>query len=144
MSNQRIKGQEVEVALVINNRAVTTVTAVRSFSFTFKQEIKEEGYLGETTNRYDSIFNGIEGELEFHQSEPDVFTTIQAIVDKARRRTPGVQINVKATLNFPVGTRRRVMIPNVEFGAIPVNFGSRADYGASTLSFGASEAQVLA
>jgi hypothetical protein len=65
------------------------------------------------------------------------------IVDKARRRTPGTKINVKATLNFPNGERPRVVIPDVEFGELPLNFGSRSDYGAVTLDFEASEAQVI-
>jgi hypothetical protein len=32
---------------------------------------------------------------------------------------------------------------DVEFGAIPVGFSSRADYGSFSLDFGCSEAQIL-
>lgn len=141
--SQRIKGQEVEIILVVNGVAKTTLTAVRSFEFAYQQEIKSEGYLGETTNRKDAIFNGIRGRCEYHFDSPDILGLAVQIIDKARRRTPGVQINVKATLSFPSGRRTRVIIPNAEFGEIPFNFASRADYGTVGLDFEASEAQAI-
>lgn len=139
----RLRGQEVEVLLVVNGVTQTTITDVRSFEFEFQTEIQSEGYLGETTNRRDSIFNGVRGRMELHFENADVFNLAKSIVDKARRRTPGVKINVKATLNFPNGDRPRVIIPDAEFGAIPFAFGSRTDYGTVGLDFEAAEANVI-
>lgn len=140
---QRIKGQEVIVILVVNGQPQAEITAIKSFEMTYQLEIKKEGYLGETTDRRDSIFNGIGGSMEVHLETKAIFTTFNAIVDKARRRTPGVVINIKTTLNFPNGDRVRVIIPNVEFGELPVNFGSRADYGTTTFTFEAQDAQAI-
>ena len=140
---QRIKGQEVEVLIIARGVVQTNLTAVKSFSFTFQQEIKSEGYLGETTNRKDSIFNGIAGEMEYNFTDKAIFDLIGTITDKAQRRTAGIVINVKATMNFPDGTRARVIIPDVEFGELPVNFGSRSDYGAVRMPFEASNARVI-
>lgn len=130
--------------MVANGVPQTSITDVRSFDFEFQTEIQSEGYLGETTNRKDSIFNGIRGSMELHYENQEIFNLVKSIVDKARRRTPGSKINIKTTLNFPNGDRPRVLIPDVEFGPVPFSFGSRTDYGTVRLDYEASEATILA
>ncbi len=116
---------------------------LRSFEVAAKLEIKEEGYLGEKTNRYDEIFNGVRGRLELHFENQDVFSLMTSIIDRAKRRTPGVQINVKATLNFPNGERPRILISNASFGELPFNFPSRGDYGTAGLEFQAEDITLV-
>lgn len=140
---QRIKGQEVEVIAVVNGIPQDNTTDVRNFELSWMTEIIKEGYLGETTDRYDSVFHGIHGKLDLHFENTQVFSIIQTILDKARRRVPGVTINIKATLAFPNGDRVRVIVPNVEFGEVPMNFGGRAEFGSISLDFNASDAQVI-
>lgn len=143
MADQRIKGQEVEVILIVDGVMQDTITDVRSFEVAAKLELKEEGYLGEKTNRYDEIFNGVRGRMELHFENQDVFDLVQSIADRAKRRTPGTQINVKATLNFPNGDRPRVLISDAFFGELPINFASRGDYGTVGVEFAASDVSVL-
>lgn len=143
MADPRIKGQEVEVLLIVDGTVQETITDVRSFEVALKLEIKEEGYLGEKTNRYDEIFNGVRGRLELHIENDDIFDLMRSIVDRAKRRSPGTQINVKATLNFPNGDRPRVLVSNAFFGEIPLNFASRGDYGTVSLEFQAEDLQIL-
>lgn len=140
---QRIKGQEVEVIFILNGVAQQTITDVRNFEMSWLTEIIKEGYLNETTDRYDSVFHGIKGKMDLHFENADVFQLIQAVVDKAQRRTPGTKVNVKATLNFPNGQRVRLIVPNVEFGEFPLNFGGRAEYGSITADFNAPQAMIL-
>jgi len=140
---QRIKGQEVEVLLVMNGQIVRSITAVKSFDVKYLLEKLSEGYLGEKTERKDSIFKGIDASMEVHFDSKDVFALFTEIVNKAKRRTPGTAVNVKATLVYPGGGRTRVLIPNVEFGEIPLSFGSRSDYGTISLDMGAEDLQVL-
>lgn len=140
---QRIKGQEVEVILVVNGVAQATTTDVKSFDFTFQTELLKEGYLGEVSDRYDTIYRGIKGKMELHFENEDIFSIIQAIIDKAQRRLPGTKINVKATLNYPNGQRLRVIVPDIEFGEIPVNFGGREAYGKIDLDWAASSVQLI-
>jgi hypothetical protein len=140
---QRIKGQEVEMLLVVNGVAQTTTTDVRSLEIAPKLEMLEEGYLGETTDRYDEIYKGIRGTVELHFENADVFAFFQSVVDRARRRTPGTTINFKAALNFPNGNRPVVMISDCYFGEFPINFGSRQDYGSIKMEFQASDYAVL-
>lgn len=143
MANQRIKGQEVEVMVVVDGRALSTVTDVRSFEVGPQLEIKREGYLGETTDRRDEIFNGVTGRMELHFENQDIFGLFTAVVDRARRRTPGVKINIKATLNFPGGDRPRVLINDAFFGPFPINFAGRGDYGAVTVDFESSDISFI-
>ena len=140
---QRIKGQEVEIVVLDNGEPVQNLTTARSLEVAWKTEQLQEGYLGETTDRYDTIYKGIRGRVEFHFSGPQIFDLIKSIVDKARRRTPGQKINIKATLNFPDGSRARIVIPDAEFGEMPVSFGDRTSYGTFSLDFGASDARSL-
>lgn len=140
---QRIKGQETEVMLVVDGSPQATITTIKSFEMTWQLEKSSEGFLGETTDRKDSVFKGISGSLDMQLENADAFGLVVKIVDKARRRTPGTKINIKTTLNFPNGDRPRIMIPNVEFGDIPLNLGGRTEFVTMKLDFEASEAQRL-
>ena len=141
--SQRIKGQEVEIVVLVNGQPSDNLTFARNIEFTYKTEILQEGYLGETTDRYDAVFKGISGNLEFHFNDAAPFALISELVNKARRRLAGTRINIKTTMNFPSGRRVRVIIRDAEFGELPINFGSRSDYGTFKLTFGASDAQTL-
>jgi hypothetical protein len=138
VADQRIKGQEVEVLMVLNGSVQNTITDVRSFEIAIQTELLREGYLGEKTDRRDEKFNGVRGRMELHYENKDIFDLIQSIVDRATRQSPGTKINVKATLNFPNGDRPRVLISDVYFGEVPLSFGGRGEYGTVALEFEAS------
>ena len=143
MALQRIKGQEVEVILVLNGVVQDSITDVRSFDVGREFETTEEGYLGEKANRYDEFYKGYTGSIELNFGSPDVFDLMQSIQDRAQRREPGTLINIKATLNFPSGERRRVLLQDAFFDSIPMSFGSRGDYGTVSLSFKGADVRVL-
>jgi hypothetical protein len=105
--------------------------------------MKDVGYLGETTNRKDSVFKGVKLDLEMHSTNGKTFDVIQAMIDKARRRTPGTVINIKASLVWPNGDVVRVTFPDVAFGDFPVNVGSRTDYITFKMDGACSEARIV-
>lgn len=140
---QRAKGQEVEIVTLVNGEPRDNLTFARSIEFAFKTEQLQEGYLGETTDRYDSIFRGVRGRVEFHFNDSAPFALVNDLVNKARRREAGTRVNIKSTVNFPSGRRARVFFRDVEFGELPFNFGSRSDYGTFQIEWGCSDAQVL-
>ena len=143
MAAQRIRGQEVETLVVVAGQTVDSIAAIKSIDIDFQLDLLEEAYLGETTNRYDSIFKGVKGKAETHFSDRGVFAFTRAIIDKARRRVGGLTINIKTTFNFANGDRARVLLPNVEFGTIPFKTGSRSDYVTMSLDFACSDGQVI-
>ena len=140
---QRIKGQEVSLRIFINNVEQVSMVDVRSFELSAQLELKTEGYLGETTNRRDEIYNGVRGRMELHFEDAGVFTFMRSVIDRARRRTPGTRIDANATLSFPSGQKARVNFPDIFFGEIPTNFSSRSDYGAITVDFEAQDFSVI-
>lgn len=143
MADSRIKGQEVELLLVENNVPLTSIADVRSFEMAAQLEILSEGYLGETTDRRDSIYKGYRGRMEVHFENRSVLDLMRRLVDKARKRSAGARINAKVTLAFPGGDRVRLLLKDLEFGEVPLSFGSRSDYGTISLDFeGADYTQI--
>lgn len=140
---QRIKGQEVEIMYVVNGEIQENITDIRSFELGIQTELLREGYLGEKTDRRDEIYRGVRGSTEIHYSNGKVFDLIKSITDRAKRQSPGTKINIKATLNFPSGERKRALIPDVYFGEIPLGFGSRSDYGTVRLEWESSDYKTL-
>jgi len=140
---QRIKGQEVEVLLLLNGEPVSSATAVQSLSIEQQLDVTAEGYLGETTNRRDEVYNGVAGSMALHMDDPDVFNVVQAIVERATRRAAGTTINIKAALAFPNGELKRVLVEDCYFGSIPMEFSSRTDFGTLSLDFEAASLRYL-
>lgn len=141
--SQRIKGQEVSISVITNGQPVDSLETAKSLDFTFKLEILQEGYLGETTDRYDSVYKGVSGNVEFHYSNAAPLNLAVGLIQKARRREANTKVNIKATLAFPSGRRARIIFRDVEFGELPFGFSSRSDYGTFKVSFACSEATPL-
>lgn len=141
----RLKGQEVAVRIVKDNVLLQTLTDIRSLEVTPQFEILSEGYLGETTTRRDEVFTGCTGRIELHFENGDILDLINDIINRARRREPGVKVNIFAAFNFPEpGTPRRlVQIMDCFFGPVPIGFGSRTEFGTVTLEFESSTVQFL-
>lgn len=137
--SQRIKGQDTSIILIVGGVPKATIADVRNFEITSQMEILKEGYIGETTDRRDDIFRGVKGKMEVHFEDDQILALAKTIIDRAKQRINGSQINVVSTLNFPNGTQKIVTIPQVYFGEIPMTFGSRSDYGTVTLDFEASD-----
>lgn len=141
--SSRIKGQSTQILIVVNGVVQKTITAVKSFSFSYEMKPDSQGYIGETTDRKDSTFTGVKFDLDCHHESKDILALADVIVNKARGRAPGTRINIKTSFDYPDGDRARVIIPDVEFDTIPVNVGSRTDYVQTKFSGAASEARQL-
>src|SRR5579862_8592571 len=116
MPAQRIKGQEVQVLFVRASALEDTLTDTQDFEFEPKIELKEAGYLGETTNRHDEIFNGCKFTGTLHLHSQLWFSYNQAIIARARRQVPDTVFNISAVWNFPNGDTPTVLLPDVHFG----------------------------
>lgn len=143
MALQRIKGQEVEVLLVVDGEVQSTLTDIQSFDLNLEFESSEEGYLGEKANRYDEVYKGVSGSIEMHNSSPDTFVFFEKIKDRAQRKSPGTVVNVKASLAYPSGVRRRVIVQDVFFDPMGISFGGRTEFGTTKLDFKSSEFRTL-
>jgi hypothetical protein len=124
----RIKGQEVTIIFTRGGSLEDTLTNTKDFEFEPKLEIKEQGFLGEKTNRHDDIFNGAKFTGTIQLTTQDWFKYQKAIIDRATRRTPDVVFNITAVMEFPNGDTPTVMLPDVKFGPQPGGIRSRGDY----------------
>lgn len=143
MPSYRLRGQEVSVQVVKDGALLADITDVRSFSVEFQIEVMSEGYVGEFTDRRDDIFKGITGEIEFHIENGGPFDLVNSIVQRAQRRTPGTQFNVQSTIRLANGQRKRLVINDLYFGAVPFDVSSRSDYVTYKLSFEAGEGKFI-
>lgn len=144
MVQQRIKGQETVVTILSDGEFQARIDSIASAEITFELEVLEEGYLGETSNRYDSIFNGMSLSLSGHLTNRQFIQLSQAIVNRAQRRTgAAARIDVGLTLAFPGGDLVTLAIPDVQFGPIPFNDSSRSDYVEFTLEGSSSEFEII-
>jgi len=135
MPDQRLKGQEVSVRVVRGGNVVNSIDSISTFNDQVALELKEEGYLGEVVNRFDEILNGFGGDFEFHVTRGDWNDLVQAIIDRAQRRTPDVQFNVIRTDFYPNGDSVTYTYTNVFWGPVPTAVPSRGDYVRPRMEF---------
>lgn len=125
---QRVKGQEVSVQLVTNSEVESEITEIMDFNATYEFEEIQQGYLGQKADDVDYIFKIISGKFSAHMHNDSAMDYAQKIKDKAQRKTPDFVFNIVGVFEFPDGTVRSLTIPDVAFGPIPIEVGSRGDY----------------
>lgn len=140
MSNDpRLRGQEVEVRLITNGVPEATITAIGSCEETFKLEKKEEGFLGEVTNRYDHVFNGIDAKCEFQVNSTDWMVFQNAIKAQAQRKQPGTVINIVRTDYYANGQTAVITYGDCKFGPSSTSVAGRGEFVKVSLDFSASD-----
>lgn len=125
---QRIKGQEVTVYVVRAGQLEDTITAITEFNDEDMVEVKAQGYLGETSDRYDDVYNGTKFDFSLHLQSARWLLLKQAIIDRARRKTSDVVFNVSVTYYFPNGDTPTITFPDVKWGPMTKSIASRGDY----------------
>ena len=138
-NDPRLRGQEVEVRIVANGTLENSITAVATFDETFKLEKKEDGFLGETNNRYDHIFQGIEGKMEFHVNSNDWMLFQNVIKLQAQRKTPNTQINLTRTDYYANGQTSIITYADCKFGPSPTSVAGRGEFVKVSLDFSCSD-----
>lgn len=124
----RIKGQEVSLIITSGGDFLDELTDITDFNATFKLRKLEQGYLGQTSNQYDEIFDGADLTFGLHLHTGSMLSDfIPNIIKRAKRELPDLIINITALLAFPEGDRR-VFFPDVKFGPLTQQIGSRGDY----------------
>jgi hypothetical protein len=145
MSEQRIRGQEIQIRVVAAGKLERTFTAFENFTWTCNTEIIRKGYLGETSDRADEIYKGQTVEFSFDPESTDALAFIQLIVDRAARRTAlsDSQINVSFVAAFPSGKRPKVTITDVKFRDPGWNMANRDSYIGQKMSGQASSRPLI-
>lgn len=144
MPQARIRGQETIITILRDGDLQARIDSISDSEISFDLEIQEEGYLGETSNRFDTIFNGMTLRLTGHLTNRQFIDLSNAIVEKAQRRAgASVRFDIATTLVFPGGDLVNIGVPDVQFGAIPLTTGGREEYVNWTLEGKASEFEIF-
>lgn len=134
----RLLGQDVQIR-ISRNGILTTLTAIKSFTFETRVRRLAEGYLGETTNRQDEIADEVGGSFTIHIESNDAFVFQKFLFDRAQARTADEdQVSLVFRTTFPSGEVTRITIPNPAFESVPVNVGGRDTYVDQTYTYGSS------
>ena len=133
---QRIKGQEVVLSFTNPAGDQDGLEDVSSFEAELDIETLQEGYLGETADRYDEIYHGVSGQAELHVETADYFRFQERVQDRAERRTPsGGTFSATSSFAFPNGQRVRLTFEDIFFGALPIRVPARGEYVTVTVQW---------
>lgn len=144
MPQQRIKGQEVSIAITVDGALQTQIDTIQSAEIEFELDLLEEGYLGETSDRVDSVFKLIRIQITGHTNSQAYIELADAIAARAQRRAGGlVRVDLVGSFAFPNGDFPSIVIPDVFFEGIPFNIGARDEFVEFTLSGKASDYALI-
>jgi hypothetical protein len=138
-TEKRLRGQEVQISIVEDGTLSDAFTAIATFNDTMKLEKKEDGFLGETSNRYDQIFNGYDGSFEMQLSNQKWMSFQSVLKAKARRENPNLQINIVRVDFYANGDTPSRTYVDCSFGAEPTAIATRADFVKVTVDFSCSD-----
>lgn len=145
MAELRIRGQEVSIRITRGNTPQASITAIKDFTIQLDLAQLDEGYLGETTNRKDDIFNGVSGSFTVHPEGQDILLLNDFIKRRAQRdpSTINQKVNCTARLTFPNGDTPRVLISDMKFGPIPLTVSGRDAYVTNGYTYSAEDAKLI-
>jgi hypothetical protein len=144
MATSRLKGQECAISITVGGALQTQIDTIQSAEIEFELDLLEEGYLGEFSDRVDSVFKLMRVSITCHLTNEDYFTLADAIVARAQRRAGGApQIDLIGTFAFANGDLPSILVPDIYFESIPINIGGRDEFVEVTLSGKAEGYQLL-
>lgn len=145
MANEkRLKGQECFVNIVQDGAVTDVFRAVASFSFTDQLEVLDDGFIGETTNRKDSVYNGTDFSMEAQFQDESELVLREALINRARRQAGAVtRVDIAFTYVYPTGAARQITLLDCEFGNIEFSTGGRAEMVTGSFEGSCPETQVV-
>jgi hypothetical protein len=94
-------GQNVEMRITRDSGIEQSLTDCHEFSVTDDLILKENGYLGEASNRTISIYNKTHGSLQFHIEALDAFRLKRDLIARAQRKIAYFKVNIICTMVTP-------------------------------------------
>lgn len=138
----RLKGQEIQLLVLDGANRVDEIRAVSSLDTESKLELKQDGFLGETTDEFDMVYSGEGGGFEIQIHNAKLANFKQRIIEKARRIQPTITFNIVYVELFANGDSTTTTFTDVSFGPITTNVANRKDYVKAKFTFACSEAPV--
>lgn len=131
-SYTRLLGQDTEVRVIRAGGVEESLTDVITFTATDDVTTIAQGYLGETTQRQISIFNGTKGSISLHIEAAAAMKFKQDVIDRARRKGTYTKINILSTMVYPAGETYRILFGDLQISNLKVDIARES---LTTLSF---------
>jgi len=135
----RLRGQEVQFQVTAGGVLSDAFNAVADFNDTLLFEKSTQGFLGESTDRKDFMFHGVDGNFSAQVQNANWMrfqTTLKGI---AQRTTPDVKVNLIRTDFYSDGSTATRKYVDCKFGASPTAVPSRADFVKVTFDFSCAD-----
>lgn len=127
-ADPRLLGQQVTIRVVAGAQVVTEINSITNFNHNTVLEIKQDGFLGEVTDRYDQVFSGYKGDFEVQPNTSDHYNFTTKVEEKAKRIQPSLAFNIIVTEFYPNGQTAIITYMDVVWGGIGDGVGSRKDF----------------
>lgn len=138
----RLKGQEMSIRVFRNDTVVKELVLISTINDNVNIDIKEDGFLGESVNRFDNVLNGYGGDFEFQVNQSRWYEFTRFVTDKAQRlsiEATTTVFNIVMTESYSDGNVNIIAYMDVAFGAFNKSTASRADFVKVKTSFSCSE-----
>lgn len=140
----RIRGQEITISILVDGVLQTRIDSIQSCDLEFEMNLMQEGYLGETFDRVDSVYNVISIKLSGHMNSQAYLELCDAIVARAQNRAgAAIQFDIVGSFRFANGDFPSIAIPDVHFDTMPLQIGGRGEHVTFSLDGKASSYQVI-
>lgn len=137
----RLLGSETKLSFIGPDGPIFAINRIKSHDLEFLGEIIIEEYNGEDTPDYDEADMGIRVRLLFHPDDPAVFDLYEQIILRRKRQaSPTGKFSLASTYNFRDFGRRRVIVPNLFFGDLPLKSPGFKEFVNSELQMRARKA----
>lgn len=128
-ASQRLKGQDCVLSIQVDGSLQTRIDSIQSAEIELELELLQDGFLGETFDRLDTVYKAIRVKLDGHVNSQAYLELFDAIAGKAQRRAGSpVRIDLMGTFMFPNGDFPSLLIPDVQFESIPMTLGGRDEH----------------
>jgi hypothetical protein len=146
MANElRVRGQETFVVVVENGVPTDAFGALANIEISFEHTQLREGFLGETSDRTDSIFDAITLSMEFQLQNPADIDILESLVRRAQRRAGGTaSLAISTIYVFPNGEERQLVFRDVAAGTSSISSGARNEYVTASLEAEAPDFLLIA
>lgn len=134
-----LRGDDIQAQLTRNGVLERTLVDFVSGNITGKFTRHYENYLGRQGEKVDEQFDHVEGALLVRPRSQAILVLYDLITQRARRQIAQdlLVVNLVTTLQFPNGDRPKVVVPDLKFGDLPLNWGGRNQYAETPLDFAA-------
>lgn len=140
---QRVKGQEIFLYLMVNNKTDEKVGPFLDLEVELRKEIIEGEYLGQTTTYFDDVFKGCQIKAKYHMRNARMLKIIDMDIRRARYQANGlVRLDMVANITFP-GLVLPWRFLDCRLDSHPVTVGDRKAYLEGTMTLMCSEQPTL-